>query len=95
VKPNQEVKRWMSTVCHSSTLNSRILDLNSTEQSENVYENKRGGQEVKGSMAMPNILFRTPGVSDALKNPEGDSCSSRGQRPRNRAGHGSDPEGVE
>ncbi len=30
----------MVTVCHSSTLNSRLLDLNSTEQSENVYENK-------------------------------------------------------
>jgi hypothetical protein len=31
----------MVTVCHSLTLNSRLLDLNSTEQSENVYENKR------------------------------------------------------
>ena len=31
----------MTTVCHSSTLNSRLLDLNSTEQSENVYENKQ------------------------------------------------------
>ena len=30
----------MPTVCHSSTLDSRLLDLNSTEQSENVYENK-------------------------------------------------------
>ncbi len=30
----------MLTVCHSSTLDSRLLDLNSTEQSENVYENK-------------------------------------------------------
>jgi beta-galactosidase len=30
----------MGTVCHSSTLDSLILDLNSTEQSENVYENK-------------------------------------------------------
>jgi hypothetical protein len=30
----------MVTVSHSSTLNSRLLDLNSTEQSENVYENK-------------------------------------------------------
>ncbi len=30
----------MVTVCHSSTLNSRLLDLNSTEQSQNVYENK-------------------------------------------------------
>jgi len=30
----------MVTVCHSSTLDSRLLDLNSTEQSENVYENK-------------------------------------------------------
>ena len=30
----------MVTVCHSPTLNSRLLDFNSTEQSENVYENK-------------------------------------------------------
>ncbi len=30
----------MLTVCHCSTLNCRLLDLNSTEQSENVYENK-------------------------------------------------------
>jgi hypothetical protein len=30
----------MVTVCHSSTPNSRLLDLISTEQSENVYENK-------------------------------------------------------
>ncbi len=30
----------MVTVCHSSTLDSRLLDLNLTEQSENVYENK-------------------------------------------------------
>jgi len=30
----------MLTVCHSLTLDSRLLDLNSTEQSENVYENK-------------------------------------------------------
>jgi hypothetical protein len=33
------------TVCHSSTLNSRLLDLNSTEQSENVYENKGSVQK--------------------------------------------------
>ena len=31
----------MVTVCHSSTLDSRPLDLNSAEQSENVYENKQ------------------------------------------------------
>jgi hypothetical protein len=30
----------MVTACHSSTLNSRLLDFNLTEQSENVYENK-------------------------------------------------------
>jgi len=30
----------MLTICRSSTLDSRLLDLNSTEQSENVYENK-------------------------------------------------------
>ena len=30
----------MVTACHSLTLDSRPLDLNSTEQSENVYENK-------------------------------------------------------
>jgi hypothetical protein len=40
---NQEVKRWEPTVCHSSTLDSRLLDLNSPEQSENVYENKGFG----------------------------------------------------
>jgi hypothetical protein len=33
------------TVCHSSTLNSRLLDWNSTEQSENVYENKGPAQK--------------------------------------------------
>jgi hypothetical protein len=33
----------MLTVCRSLTLDSRPLDLNSTEQSENVYENKRSG----------------------------------------------------
>jgi len=37
----------MVTVCHSSTLNSRLLDLNSPEQSENVYENKGKGQKVE------------------------------------------------
>ena len=31
----------MVTVCHSPTLNSRLLDLHSAEQSENVYENKQ------------------------------------------------------
>ena len=36
----------MVTVCHSSTLDSRLLDSNSTEQSENVYENKGQGQKV-------------------------------------------------
>ena len=30
----------MVTACHSLTLDSRLIDLNSTEQSENVYENK-------------------------------------------------------
>ena len=30
----------MVTVCHSSIFDSRLLDLNSAEQSENVYENK-------------------------------------------------------
>ena len=37
----QNRKQWMPTDCHSSTLNSRLLNLNSTEQSENVYENKQ------------------------------------------------------
>jgi hypothetical protein len=30
----------MAADCHSSTFDLRLLDLNSTEQSENVYENK-------------------------------------------------------
>ena len=30
----------MPTVCHSSTLNSGLLDSNLPEQSENVIENK-------------------------------------------------------
>ena len=37
----------MVTVCDSSTLNSRLLDLNSAEQSENVYENK--GPRLEGA----------------------------------------------
>jgi hypothetical protein len=37
----------MVTVCHSSTLDFRLLNLNSPEQSENVYENKGRGQEVQ------------------------------------------------
>jgi hypothetical protein len=45
----------MVTVCHSSTLNSRLLDLISTEQSENVYENKGQVQKVTESYsARPN-----------------------------------------
>jgi len=39
------------TVCHSSTLDPRLLDLNSPEQSENVYENKGQGQNVVPSSA--------------------------------------------
>ena len=35
----------MPTVCHSSTLNSALLDSNLLEQGENVYENKGLGQE--------------------------------------------------
>jgi hypothetical protein len=31
-----------------STLNSRLLDLNSTEQSENVYENKGAARKTEG-----------------------------------------------
>jgi len=34
----------MPTVCHFSTLDCRLLNLNSTEQSENVVENKRSVQ---------------------------------------------------
>jgi hypothetical protein len=34
--------------CHSSTLNSRLLDLNSAEQSENVYENKGAVRKMGG-----------------------------------------------
>ena len=50
MKPNQEVKRWMPMDCHSSTLNSRLLNLNSTEQSGNVYENKQSrSREVEKS----------------------------------------------
>ena len=39
----------MVTVCHSSTLNSRLLGLNPTEQSQNVYENKGEVQKVQRS----------------------------------------------
>ncbi len=39
----------MPTVCQLSTVNCRLLDLNSTEQSENVYENKRQDQKVEKS----------------------------------------------
>jgi len=37
---------WMATACHSSTLDLRLLDLNSTEQSENVYENKEPARKI-------------------------------------------------
>jgi len=40
VKPNQEIKRSDADGLSLSTLNSRLLDLNLPEQSENVYENK-------------------------------------------------------
>ena len=53
----------MPTVCHSSTLNSRLLDLNSTEQSQNVYENKGRGREVMGGPAQTLLL----NVCDAPK----------------------------
>jgi hypothetical protein len=43
----------MVTVCHSSTLDSRLLDLNSTEQSENVYENK--GSAWKSTTPDPSL----------------------------------------
>ena len=52
----------MVTVCHSSTLDSRLLDLNSTEQSENVYENK--GPVRKATTPDPSLSkegnFRLP-----------------------------------
>ena len=49
----------MPTACHSSTLNSRLLDLNSTEQSENVYEKKGQAQKVAESCnARPNADLR-------------------------------------
>jgi hypothetical protein len=38
----------MLTVCHFSTLDCRLLDLNSTEQSENVYENKGAARKTEG-----------------------------------------------
>ena len=46
VKPNREGKLYDGDSLSPfdfqlSTLNSRVLDLNSKEQSENVYENKR------------------------------------------------------
>jgi hypothetical protein len=43
----------MATACHSSTLDSRLLDLNSTEQSENVYENK--GSLPKSTTPAPSL----------------------------------------
>jgi hypothetical protein len=50
----------MPTVCHSSTLNSRLLDLNSTEQSENVYENKGQVQKVARAVQCRGVV----GVGD-------------------------------
>ena len=43
----------MPTVCHSSTLNSGLLDSNSTEQSQNVYENK--GSAGKSTTPGPSL----------------------------------------
>ncbi len=66
----------MVTVCHSLTLNSRLLDLNSTEQSENVYENKgqrleharnrspRYGQNVALSPRQPPVVLRVVHIDD-------------------------------
>ncbi len=52
----------MMTVCHSSTLNSRLLDLNSPEQSENVYENKGQVPKVAESCSVsPNADRTSPG----------------------------------
>jgi len=50
----------MPTVCHFSTLNCRLLDLNSMEQSENVYENKgslrKTGDEAGIYMKTSNLV---------------------------------------
>jgi len=50
----------MVTVCHFATLDSRLLDLNSTEQSENVYENKQsrssGVEELWGQIKRPGRM---------------------------------------
>ena len=52
----------MVTVCHSSTLDFRLLNLNSPEQSENVYENKGRGQEVQKPLTrLATLATLSPG----------------------------------
>ena len=52
-KPKQAAEGRTPTVCHSSTLNSGLLDSNSTEQSQNVYENK--GSAGKSTTPGPSL----------------------------------------
>jgi hypothetical protein len=65
----------MVTVCHSSTLDSRLLDLNSTEQSENVYENKGPLWETLpgrcvGAVREPPLRLRAVALNSARMNQE-------------------------
>jgi hypothetical protein len=57
----------MPTVCHFSTLDCRLLNLNSTEQSENVYENKEPSsyevEELRSWKPRLGGRGRTPTVS--------------------------------
>jgi hypothetical protein len=101
VEPKQEVDGRMPTACHSSTLNSRLLDLNSTEQSENVYENKRQVQKVTELLQCqtkrrPHVLVPqagrrrlTPRLLDSY------TCRSRNQRNKARMSMKTNSRGVE
>jgi hypothetical protein len=49
--PNREIRRgdaYGLSLFRLSTLNSRLLAFNSTEQSENVYENKGAARKTGG-----------------------------------------------
>jgi hypothetical protein len=63
----------MPTICHFSTLNSRLLNLNSTEQIENVYENK--GSLWKSRVPMAGMAGRVP-RSRATSGPESSPCGN-------------------
>ena len=71
----------MVTVCHSSTLDFRLLNLNSPEQSENVYENKGRGQEVENPLTRFATLATLPDFWGPMVRSESDQKSdSPGKR---------------